>query len=198
MSDLAYPLKWPSSYQRTARPTASRFNTSMGNARGSLLHEIKLMGGRYVTISSNVPLRQDGLPYASFKEPSDHGVAVYFEMNGQRICMACDKWDKVAHNVHALAKSIAALRGLDRWGCSDILNRAFDGFKALPEQSTANVGDNTGSVEWWLKVFNEKTPEDAKRLYRHAVKIHHPDHDGDSVVFNQLKTAWQQYNNLKG
>ena len=42
------------------------------------------------------------------------GVAVYFTWDGEQRSMACDRWHKIESNMRALAKSINALRGLDR------------------------------------------------------------------------------------
>ena len=45
---------------------------------------------------------------------------------------ACDKWDKVKDNINAIANTIAAIRGIERWGASDMMERAFSAFEALP------------------------------------------------------------------
>ena len=85
-----------------------------------------------VIISSNMPVKRDGLPYANRKDPEDPGVAVYFKLNREEKCFPCDRWDRVADNIHAIGLSIAALRGLDRWGAEHMVDAAFRGFKALP------------------------------------------------------------------
>ena len=81
-----------------------------------------------------MPLRKDGGLYADIaaddiKEP---GVAIYFQYEGNPISIACDKWLTPAENVRALSLTINSLRGVDRWGCSQMLQRVFTGFKALP------------------------------------------------------------------
>jgi hypothetical protein len=48
------------------------------------------------------------------------------------MCFACDRWDSVADNVQAIRKTIEALRGIERWGTGDMVQRAFAGFVALP------------------------------------------------------------------
>lgn len=90
-------------------------------ARDELVWEIERLGGRATIISSNIPLRQDGLPYASAKEPDEPGVAVYFSYRDAPRCFACDQWDRVRDNLQATRKTIEALRGIARWGSGDMI-----------------------------------------------------------------------------
>lgn len=186
--DIAYPLHWPEGWPREkSKAMRSRFSTTFAAARQTLLDEISRLGGRYPTISTNVNLRRDGLPYANQPEPDDKGVAVYFELKGKPMCFACDRWNKVGCNIQAVAKSIEAMRGLDRWGCSEILNRAFDGFLMLPS------GDIKPS---WCHVFGvaQIAEEDAvKAIYRSLSKKHHPDHGGDPEKFRKVQEAWEDF-----
>jgi hypothetical protein len=107
----SYPLTWPGHVKRTA-PTLrrrSRFKTNFAVTRDRLIDEIRRMGGRYPVISTNVETRRDGLPYANRSEPGDPGVAVYFEMDGRQLCIACDRWDLVKDNLHAVRLTVEAL-----------------------------------------------------------------------------------------
>jgi hypothetical protein len=96
------------------------------------MNEIRKLGSKQVVISSNLELRNDGLPRASQRAPTDQGVAVYFNLNGRSQCFPCDRWTTVEHNLWAIAKSIEALRGLERWGAKTMVDAAFRGFQALP------------------------------------------------------------------
>ena len=71
-------------------------------------------------ISTNLKLRLDGLPRSDQATPADPGVAVYFELDGKTIVLACDKWNRVADNIYAIAKHVDALRGQDRWGVGTV------------------------------------------------------------------------------
>jgi hypothetical protein len=90
----AYPLTWAAMYPRTPRAQreSARFEVSFSTARDELLNELRLLGATNVIISSNVPLRRDGLPYANFREPEDPGVAVYFKWRQKPYVMRCDRW----------------------------------------------------------------------------------------------------------
>lgn len=128
----AYPLQWPAGRPRTNRPQSSRFSVSFAAARDSLFHELRLMGAKLPVLSTNITLRQDGIPYANQRQPEDKGVAIYFEYKGKSVCFACDRWDKVEDNIQAVRKTIEALRGISRWGTGDMVDAAFHGFAALP------------------------------------------------------------------
>lgn len=204
----AYPLQWPSGWRRTqesARQNA-RFGTikrvrsertdfswkekhrvSLTKARNLLIAEINRLGGNGVVVSTNIPVRNDGLPRATFKRPQDPGVAVYWrDRSGYPRCMACDTFDRIEDNMYALGKSIEVLRTLDRWGSSEILDRAFQGM-ALPAP-----GDSSG-VPWYevLECSATATPEEIRSAYRAKVKRVHPDVGGSDAEFNMVKNALQ-------
>lgn len=183
----AYPLCWPRGRPRTRRSEQSRFRVSFARARDGLREEIRRLGGRQLIISTNVPLRRDGLPYASVKEPADRGVAVYFDYQGQSMCFACDKWASVAENIRAIEKTIEALRGIARWGTGDMMERAFTGFAQLEH-------DGADNSPWWevLDVDHDASPDSVRQAYRRARRASHPDMGGDSAAFHRVQQAYEQ------
>jgi hypothetical protein len=48
------------------------------------------------------------------------------------MCFACDRWDRIGDNIYAIAKTIEALRGIERWRSGSMVEQAFTGFVALP------------------------------------------------------------------
>jgi len=192
----AYPLQWPTGWKRTEYPEHSRFGSwnrkpTIADATLKSHEEIRMLGGSDGIISSNVELRRDGLPYSGRKEPKDRGVAVYFKWDGQDIVIACDSYDLVGCNLWAVAKTIEAMRGIDRWGCSDLLNRAFTGFKALPEQGTTTKRD------WWVVLDVEKDAlfEEIRMSYKSKAKFNHPDTPtGDKERFQEINEAYEEAN----
>ncbi len=106
----AYPLYWPEGWKRSRHQENSKFKSGFGAARDEMLREIERLRGKYSRkepiLSTNVGLRQDGLPYANQREPEDSGVAVYFEYNKQQMCFACDKYSRVWENMVAIRKTI--------------------------------------------------------------------------------------------
>jgi hypothetical protein len=129
------------------------------------------MGGRGLIISSNAELRRDGRPYAR-SVVTDPGVAVYFTRKKQQLCFACDQWETVDENLWAITKTIDALRGIERWGSGDMMERAFTGFTALPSPE-----------QWWQVLgFDHSRPsaEQIQERYRELALQHHPDREGGS------------------
>lgn len=193
MSNIeAYPLTWPVGYPRTKFPERNvRFKqTSLAKCRDLVLKELERLGARGVVLSTNIPLRQDGLPYAGFERRNivDKGVAVYFSIDKQPTVLCCDAWDRWEDNFYAIAKTIEAMRGIDRWGVSEMLKRAFTGFTALPETSTAtmNVWQILGLLGCPADV------EAVKVAYRSQAKKVHPDlPDGSHSLMQQLNEAYE-------
>jgi len=183
----AYPLQWPHGRPRTAigRREYSRFKTTFAKSRDALLLELFRLGARQNILSTNIELRLDGIPYANRRTPDDPGVAVYFEYKGQRMCFACDKYRKIEDNIHAITLTIGALRGIKRWGTGDMMERAFTGFTALPNQSAEHWRDILG-------VTGIDNLDEIREKYVRLRGLHHPDKGGDSAMFDKIQKAWEQ------
>lgn len=184
----AYPLYWPEGWQRTKWRQQSKFKTGFGAARNFLFAELERMGASKIVLSTNIPLRNDGLPRANVRPDfGDPGVAVYFERKGKRMVFACDKFVQAYDNIYAIAKTIEAMRGIERWGASDMMERAFSGFKQL-------AAENEGP-SWWgvLQVRAGATVEEIEAAYRQLAKIAHPDAPtGSHEAMSALNAAREQ------
>lgn len=168
----AFPLTWPNGWERTPvrdRARWSQFRQTDGTALNLLKDELRRLGATDVLISSNLALRKDGMPYANQPRTDDEAIAVYFNRRGRALVMACDRFTRRTDNITAIAKSIEALRGLERWGASDMLERAFTGFAALP-----------APFDWRSVLGDVATLEEAERAYRRALATTHPDRMGDA------------------
>lgn len=187
-SASAFPLAWPAGWPRAARRNRAPFQMTLKGARDHLMNELRLMGARYVVLSSNMELRQDGLPYANQRQPTDAGVAVYFQWRGKQMTFACDRWEKVEDNVRAIGKTIEALRGIERWGASDMMERAFSAFEALPPPS------GTVTVSCWdiLDLTPGAPGAEIDRAYRSKAKNAHPDRGGTREDWDRLQAAYEQ------
>lgn len=190
----AYPLQWPVGYKRTSAHLKKHaaFQTSFANARDGAIRELQMMGAKSIIISSNVPLKRDGLPYAvpygnSKSITDDAGIAVYFDYNEETSVLCCDAFHSLDDNMQAINKTIEALRGIDRWQVSEMLNRAFTGFKALPE-TTVREEDI-----WTILGLNER-PESTiiiHQAYKQRAKKVHPDAGGSGEEFQRLQDAYK-------
>lgn len=169
----AYPLQWPDGWKRTEpyRRGTPRFKGTFASARDGLLGEIRKFGGSMIVLSTNIPLRLDGLPYSSARSPDDPGVAVYFQRKGKAVSLACDKWRSVTENIRALELTLEAMRGIDRWGSSELMERTFTGFTALPAPESA-------SMKPWESVLGLAGCRDlgtVRKRRNELVRKYHPD-----------------------
>lgn len=189
----AYPLQWPASWPRSKSPRRSRFKITAGRARDNLIAELQRMGAKQIVISTNVELRNDGLPYSNRRPPADAGVAVYFMHKGKQQCIPCDRWDDVGDNMHAIRLTVQALRGIDRWGSGSMVDAAFSGFKALPAATVT-------SSPWYfiLGVPENASPELIRDAYRDLSLRHHPDRGGSVERMTEINTAYADAKLIKG
>lgn len=200
----AYPLSWPEGWKRTASRVRAQFGKtetqsgqqgqsiyagkkrlSVADAVQRLVAELARMGvpDWNVIISTNIPLRLDGMP-RSDREPADPGAAVYWKKKDKDLmrCMAIDRYDRVADNLAALAATLEAMRAIERHGGAEILNRAFLGFAALPQQASQPWREVLG-------IEGTATLELVESRFRALVKVHHPDVGGKEEDFLKLQQA---------
>ena len=189
----AYPLQWPIGWRRTnswqrerSKFKNSRRELSVMDGVTRVLSELKSMGiaREDTVISTNIPTRLDGLPKSNISEAGDPGAAVYWSRNGKTECMALDHYDRVADNLAAVAATLSALRAIERHGGASILERAFQGFAALP------------APESWWQVLGLSGPDaseqEIRRAHRRLISEHHPDTGGDSDQAARINRARDQ------
>ncbi len=204
----AYPLLWPQGWKRAVGRSRAKFGKltfmdhglsadgqqlgwhskgalSISQGTDRVLSVLDQMGyNRSVIISSNLALRNDGLPRSGQREPEDPGVAVYWG-NGQKArCIAVDQYDRVADNLAAIAATLEAMRAIARHGGAAILERAFTGFVALPapEQPWQTLGLDT----------SRPTREQVEDAFRRLAMKHHPDRGGDASEMARINAARDQ------
>lgn len=161
----------------------------------NILEEINRLNNRRanwtdlnVIISSNIPLKNDGFPRADYfrSNLTDKGVAVYFKYGKKDMVLCCDRWTTVEDNMKAIFTTIEAIRGIERWGVSDFIERSFQGFAALPE----------GRERKWFDVMGFSQPPvelvDVKTHYRTMSKELHPDNGGSHELQAELNNAYAQ------
>ncbi|EFO33961.1 heat shock protein DnaJ domain-containing protein [Roseibium sp. TrichSKD4] len=179
----AFPLSWPETLPRTAKPTASRFNTNLNKAMSNVKNALRLFsedsskGVANVVICSNVTLGANN--------PADPGVAIWFQWDGLSVCIAVDRYSKVQDNVQAVYHILEARRTELRHGGLNIVRAPFAGFRALP---------SSGTEVHWLMALNigpGTTPDKSiiEEAYRQLAKKHHPDAGGSDERMAELNRA---------
>lgn len=211
MSEItASPLCWPAGWRRTRSRTSAKFGKGIsgtwiegpngreyrkgsqkrlevGDGVARVLGELKAMGipSWNIIISSDLKLRNDGLPYSSQATAHiDAGVAVYWkDSKGQRRCMAIDRYDRIADNLAAIAATIEAMRAIERHGGAEILDRAFTGFAALPAPAVQDAPHEVLGVE------PNASRSEIEYAYRRLAQQSHPDVGGSHDAMTRINTA---------
>ena len=185
-SATRYPLAWPTGWERTPRHKRQRaaFRSKGGQlsvftAIQRLSVELARLGARGELLSTNLDTRLDGLPRSNQSEPQDGGVAVYFTLKNAPRCLACDRWNRVADNIAAIAQHIDALRRIDRYGVGT-MEQAFAGYAALPPKADP-----------WevLGLPRTATNDDINTAHRRLAIEHHPDKGGSHEQMARLNSA---------
>lgn len=191
---IASPLSWPEDWPRTPA-TRRRVNKgpfigrpggggghpwSFNAARDALVIELDHLGARSVVLSANLDLGPDGLPLKRGAAPEDPGAAVYFELDGKQIVLACDRHNRPEENMQAIVRSLDTLRQLERQGGRVMLERALAGFRTLQIPRT-----------WWavLGIQPNATIHDIKRAYHEKAREAHPDNGGSDAAMVELNRA---------
>lgn len=208
MTRKPFPLQWPDDLPRAKPGTrrASKFgakgradNLSPFQEARLVYAELDRLGAANYVLTCDLPTRSDGLPYADGRRRDiDPGVAAWFVLDGHERVFACDAWLSIAENMHAIALSIEAMRGLDRWGITDIVKNAFRGFAALPPGSSGTI--DTGPVKRpWREVIGGTWPSDMSKSelldvahlrYKRLIRDAHPDREGgDAARAAELNVA---------
>jgi hypothetical protein len=202
-----YPLAWPMNWKRTSTSERRRavFRRTTSDARQVMVNgapktetrtrtvavtiavsldrlegELNRLGATDPLLSTNVPVGPRGMPQSSGPEPRDTGAAVYVTFQGKPLVFACDKWDRVADNIVAIAQHIDALRRIERYGVGK-LDQAFAGYKALPP-----------SAEDWrivLGVGDYATLDQVDAAFLEKAKTAHPDAGGRHEDMAKLTAA---------
>lgn len=128
-SPTAYPLAWPDGWPRHKGyrerwPSQGRV-TTLSAALKECQDELRRLGASNVVLSSNVTLGAEN--------PSDPGVVAYCTYDGLQVAIPCDRWNTVAGNLRAIAKTIEAMRGMERWGAKHMIRAMFTGFTRSPQ-----------------------------------------------------------------
>ena len=184
-----YPLSWPIGVPRTETRVRSRFDTAEERVKRDLEQQLSVMNASDIVVTTNVELRRDGRPYIG-QWISDPGVSVYFKRKGQDQVIACDRWNSPRDNLQAIAKTIEALRGIDRWGTGEMVDAAYAGFTAIP--ASASAGSVSRPKRPWHEVLGV-APDAPREVIEAAGKAMqrktHPDVGGNDLDFQEVQDA---------
>jgi hypothetical protein len=145
-----------------------------------IARECDALAARGPVLSSNVELRLNGQPRAGQPEPADPAAALYFQLDGKPVVLACDRYTEVAQNVAAIAAHIEASRRIERYGVAT-MEQMFTGFLALPAPLAVN--------DWRAELGNPTTLAAAEAVFRDRMRTAHPDAGGSHARAAALTEA---------
>ncbi len=158
-----------------------KVDITFAKARDKLYAELERLGATNVVISTNHKPDHRGIPIER-KRVDDDGVAIYFTLKKRALAMACDRYTSAAANMRSLGLAIDAMRQLDRHGGGTMMDRAFEGFSALPAPGKAH----------WSTVLGvpiDASIEQIDAAYQRGARECHPDVDGSDAAMAELNTA---------
>jgi hypothetical protein len=149
------------------------------------LDELRLLPATNSIVSSNVPVKADGLLYADNSRLEDPGIAVYFTYKNKSMVMARDGFVSVAGNLRSLALVIQGMRQSLRHGGDHMVERAFSGFIAIAPPNWHKP---------WRQVFSVKPDWQGNitALYREKARERHPDAGGNDTLMAELNVAYKE------
>lgn len=157
----AYPLAWPDGWPKTKRgnqrDTTSVFSRSrsqggswtFAETRDRLHAELRNHGDPAPVLSTNFEVGRNGPMEGRARRPDDQGVAIYFKRRGKPYVMAADGYKEAEGNMRSLTLALEAMRQLERHGGGVMLERAYEGFTALPPPGTPSAPP----LRPWREVF---------------------------------------------
>lgn len=170
----AFPLQWP--VTETKSREQPLFKQTLASSLQKLKRQVELMGGKNLVLSSNYSLGNE--------RPKESGVCAYFLLDGQNVAIPCDRWRWVEHNVYAIALTLEAMRGMERWGAKSMITAMFSGFKALPAKAGADYHAILG-----LPPGEPLTESGIEAAYKRRAKVVHPDQGGTTEQWAALREA---------
>ncbi|GAA4075604.1 hypothetical protein ACFFOS_27510 [Nocardioides kongjuensis] len=187
------------------RRTPTRFSSSWPETEELLLAEVGRLRGRDIVVEVDLregDLRVDGRPKAKAQAATPAVVVAFETVAHGPMLYRCDTFTTSyydqgpawQHNVRAIAKTLEALRAVDRYGATET-GQQYQGFRAIgggtpmpaaPPAMPRHEAENV-LIHW----SGGPGPID-ERAYRRARGAAHPDrHGGDRTAWDQVERAAQ-------
>lgn len=173
--------RWPGKPKVTRK--RSTFKAGYSDTLDLLERELDAVHARDVVIQAYFQrrdIRNDGWPKSSAR-PTGPGVIVTFLRGKETVSFPCDTFDDWQDNLRAVAKSLEALRLVDRYGVTSN-GEQYSGFTALPPApegmtdlaAVQILNEHSGYAQSWIL----QSAENFQVAYRAAALTTHPDRNG--------------------
>lgn len=184
---------WPGQYTRARKN--SQFKAGYGDTVALLDQELRHIKAKSVVLLMALrpeDIRLDGRPRGN-AQASHPGVIVVAETANGTLRFPCDKFLHWADNLRAIAKSLEALRMVDRYGVTRS-GEQYRGWAALPAPQAPDDEINTlekarGIIEQVLDARVLWGEIDLEYTIRLAKRKTHPDTGGSAELFKRVCAA---------
>lgn len=122
-----YPLKWPDNIPPRLKQIRSGFRNRMSilQAIAELESALKKYGASGATLYTNMKFDSVGEPLPLKGKPVGAGVSLTFISNNNQVVMACDKYDRIADNIRAMAETIFSYYKIKNYGTKFHVSRPY-------------------------------------------------------------------------
>lgn len=191
------PMTVEPSYKNLGRCSIRPTHTDSMKA---IRYELARIGATDVIIEAGFAehqIRNDGYPYSGAK-PNHSTVRISFRRGGKTpMAMTCGGHSEWYFNVYLIAKTLEALRAVDRYGCTQG-GEQYEGWSQLPPPPPP-ADPTPGRAQEWRGVASarrwmgdlcgmpEGTPIEV--LYRECAKKAHPDAGGSNELMAKVTRA---------
>ncbi len=177
---------------RTRYPEQSRFRTDWRTTLAELGYELERLGATAFVLQLDVSewdLRKDGGIRANARPASSEAIRINFTAAKKGpLTFACDRYDDWHDNVRAVAKTLEALRAVDRYGVT-ATGEQYRGWTAITKWPAEMTREQAAEfIAHWATHGTPFEPDPAgvlanpevlKETYYRAAKRVHPDVTGD-------------------
>lgn len=183
----------------------SRFTVAWSQSLDLLEREYKMLRGRDLVIEVDVreqDIRNDGMIRANAR-PDSPAVRLAFESKHGPLLYSCDRYKAPLwrldnhqhmtdwqHNVHAIAKTLEALRAVERYSAS-LSGEQYRGYLRIGSAAEVMEFFTPESARAYLESFIGATPPDDVVLVHLAKRKAHPDTGGSADQWHTVQRAEQ-------
>lgn len=188
---------WPGTPTPYGKRQRLTFTTRSHETLKLLDRELRHLCAKNVTLYTyhdETDIRQDGLPKASAKVPSDSGVILSFDSCFGPLSFPCDTFTRWQDNLRAIALTLEYWRTVDRYGVTE-RGEPYTDWKPLTPANDVLLPEDAAVFISSYSIF---APMDILGIrqtfiaaYKQAAKHLHPDNQetGNEELFKRLAQA---------